>query len=64
VDTEPQSLYPVPDIRYNTVRHHLDMLVEHDVIEPGESEYGKLYFLTERFEHNEETFETIMEHVD
>lgn len=52
------------DLDYNTVRHHLDMLVEHDVIEPGESEYGKLYFLTDRFEHNEETFETIMEHVD
>jgi len=52
------------DLDYNTVRHHLDMLVDHGVIEPGESEYGKLYFLTERFEHNEETFETIMEHVD
>lgn len=52
------------DLDYNTVRHHLDMLVDHDVIEPGESEYGKLYFLTDRFEHNEETFETIMEHVD
>jgi len=49
------------DVEYNTVRHHLDMLQEHDVVEPGEDAYGKLYFLTDRFEHHREEFETILE---
>ena len=52
------------DVDYNTVRHHLDMLEEHDVVEPGGSEYGKLYFLTDQFEHARETFEMVTEHVD
>jgi DNA-binding transcriptional ArsR family regulator len=47
------------DFDYNTVRHHLDALVEHDVVEPGGDEYGKLYFLTDRFERHRETFERI-----
>ena len=49
------------DVDYNTVRHHLDMLLEHDVIESGGEEYGKLYFLTDRFEQHREAFETVLE---
>ena len=52
------------DIEYNTVRYHLDMLVEHDVLEEGEQEYGKLYFLSEQFENNREIFETITENME
>jgi DNA-binding transcriptional ArsR family regulator len=52
------------DVDYNTVRHHLDMLKDHDVIEPGGGDYGKLYFLTDRFEHHREEFERIIEQVD
>lgn len=47
------------DLDYNTIRHHLDMLREHDVVEPGDSDYGTLYFLTDRFERHWETFEDI-----
>ena len=46
-------------VEYNTVRHHLEVLVEHDVVEPGGSEYGELYFLTDQFEQHWETFERI-----
>ena len=49
------------DIKYNTVRHHLDMLVDHDVIEGGEQEYGKLYFLSDEFETHREMFDSITE---
>ncbi len=49
------------DVEYNTVRHHLDTLAEHDVVEPGGSEYAELYFLTDRFEQYRETFEQITE---
>ena len=52
------------DVRYKTVRHHLDALAEHDVVEPGETEYAKLYFLTDRFEKHREQFERIMEAID
>ncbi|MFB6195751.1 MAG: winged helix-turn-helix domain-containing protein [Haloplanus sp.] len=51
------------DIDYNSVRHHLDMLEEHDVIESGKQEYGRLYFLTDRFDRHRDQFEEIMEHV-
>ncbi|WP_281194059.1 winged helix-turn-helix domain-containing protein [Halorubrum sp. F4] len=52
------------DVDYNTITHHLDMLHEHDVVEPSDHEYGKLYFLTDRFERHEQTFETIAEEVE
>ncbi len=48
-------------IYYNTVRHHLDMLQKHDVVETGGDNYGQLYFLTDRFENHREEFETILE---
>jgi predicted ArsR family transcriptional regulator len=47
-------------VSYKTVRHHLDMLESHDVVEPGGNDYGKLYFLTDRFEHHRDTFESIL----
>ena len=52
------------DVSYKTVRHHLDMLVEHDVVEPGEADYAKLYFLTDRFERYRDTFEDIAGQVE
>ncbi len=52
------------DLDYNTVRHHLDVLVDHDVIEAGGGEYGKLYFLTDRFEYHREEFERITDSID
>jgi DNA-binding transcriptional ArsR family regulator len=47
------------DVDYNTITHHLDMLREHDVVEPGDSDYGKLYFLTDQFQHHWDQFEEI-----
>lgn len=52
------------DVDYNTARHHLDMLIDHDVVEAGGGDYGKLYFLTDRFERHREAFERITEQVD
>jgi hypothetical protein len=37
------------------------MLQEHDVIEAGGDDYGKLYFLTDRFERHREEFDRILE---
>ena len=52
------------DVDYNTVRHHLEMLVEHNVLEKGGEDYGAMYFLTDQFEHNRETFENVTEHME
>jgi len=52
------------DVDYNTVRHHLDMLLEHDVIEQGGDDYGAMYFLTDRFEHHRETFDDIIDQIE
>jgi DNA-binding transcriptional ArsR family regulator len=52
------------DVEYNTVRHHLDMLEEHSVVEPGGTDYGELYFLTDQFEHHSDKFESILEQIE
>ena len=52
------------DVDYNTITHHLEMLQDHDVVEPSDHDYGKLYFLTDRFEHHAETFEEITSEVN
>jgi DNA-binding transcriptional ArsR family regulator len=52
------------DLDYNTITHHLDMLEDNDVVEPGGSDYGQLYFLTDRFERHRDTFEAITEEVN
>jgi len=52
------------DLDYNTVRHHLDMLIDHDVVERGEADYGALYFLTDGFERHRDEFERITEHLE
>lgn len=46
-------------VDYNTIRHHLDLLIDHGVIEKGGEDYGALYFLTDRFEHHWDAFEEI-----
>ena len=52
------------EVDYNTITHHLDVLVEHNVAEPGDNDYGQLYFLTDQFEHHWATFETISAEVE
>jgi DNA-binding transcriptional ArsR family regulator len=48
-------------VDYNTITHHLAMLEDHDVVEPSDHDYGKLYFLTDQFERHADTFEQIVE---
>ncbi|MFC4408520.1 winged helix-turn-helix domain-containing protein [Haloarchaeobius iranensis] len=67
IDERPRNanqLAEAIDVDYNTVRHHLEMLVEHNVLEKGGEGYGAMYFLTDQFEHNRETFENVTEHME
>lgn len=52
------------DVSYKTVRHHLDALADHGVVEAGGEDYGQLYFLTDRFEQYRDVFEEITERID
>lgn len=67
VDERPRNANKLAeelDVDYNTVRHHLDVLLDHDVVERGGDDYGAMYFLTDRFEHNREVFEEITEELE
>ena len=52
------------DVGYKTIRHHVELLEEHDVVESGDEKYAKLYFLTDRFDTYRDTFERIVEQMD
>lgn len=49
------------DLDYKTIKHHLEMMVEHNVVESMGDGYGKNYFLTEQMEENREKLEEIKE---
>jgi DNA-binding transcriptional ArsR family regulator len=67
LDEQPRNANQLADelgVDYNTIRHHLEMLVDHGVVETSGDDYGEMYFLTDRFEHNRETFETVTDNMD
>lgn len=47
------------DLDYKTVRHHLGMLTENDVIESVGDGYGDVYFLTDRMTDNLDVLDEI-----
>lgn len=52
------------DLDYTTVRHHLDVLQENDVVEKQGGEYGAVYLPTARARQHWGTVEQIMEKVE
>jgi DNA-binding transcriptional ArsR family regulator len=48
------------ELDYTTVRHHLDLLVEHDLVEPAGDGYGTVYLLADRVEDDWETVEDVI----
>lgn len=47
------------DLDYKTIRHHIKILEENNVIKPTGDSYSKLYFLTDDVEDNYEIFQEI-----
>lgn len=60
----PNQLAEDLDLDYTTVRHHLDVLQNHDIVETGGEGYGAVYLLTNRVENHRETLEEIIESVE
>lgn len=55
------SLAEELDLDYKTVRHHLDLMTEHNVVSEMGDGYGKNYFLTEQMEENMDKLKDIKE---
>jgi DNA-binding transcriptional ArsR family regulator len=51
------------DLDYKTVRHHLDVLVDNDILAKSGDDYGAVYLPTDRVEHHWDTVEDIFEQV-
>ena len=67
LETRPQNANQLAeklDVEYNTIRHHLDMLLDHTIIEEGDQQYGKLYFLTDQFEQHRDDFKAITDQLE
>lgn len=48
---------------YKTIRHHIDVLVEHEVLIPQGEGYGTIYFVSEDIENSFEEFVAIWERI-
>lgn len=52
------------DLDYTTVRHHLDVLMENNVVRRAGDDYGAVYLFTDRLRANWETVETVLDAVE
>ena len=52
------------EMDYTTIRHHLDVLMENNVVERSGDEYAAVYTFTDATQHNWETLEEVLETVD
>ena len=52
------------DLDYTTVRHHLDVLMEHDLVRNSGDDYGTVYLPTDQVERNWATVEEIIRKTD
>lgn len=52
------------DLNYKTVQHHLEVLVENDVLRTQGGDYGRMYFLTDQMQDNLDILEEVAEQAD
>jgi DNA-binding transcriptional ArsR family regulator len=67
VDERPRNANQLAeelDLDYKTVRHHLDVLVDNDIVTSSGDDYGAVYLPTDRVRHHWDTVEEIMREVD
>ncbi|PSP97323.1 ArsR family transcriptional regulator [Halobacteriales archaeon QS_4_70_19] len=67
LDEQPRNanrLAEAVDLGYNTVRHHLDTLRDHDVVVRNGDGYGAVYRLSDQFEEHREVYERVVEAAD
>jgi len=52
------------DLDYKTVRHHLEVLQDNEIVEKSGDDYGAIYLPTDRARHHWDTVEQILEQVN
>jgi DNA-binding transcriptional ArsR family regulator len=52
------------DLDYKTVRHHLDVLMDNDILTNSGDDYGAVYLPTDRARANWDTVEEIISEVE
>ncbi|WP_435344283.1 winged helix-turn-helix domain-containing protein [Haloarchaeobius sp. HRN-SO-5] len=52
------------DMDYTTIRHHLDVLMDNNVVERSGDEYAAVYMFTDAARSNWETVEDVLDTVD
>lgn len=57
------QLAEIIKVDYRTIRYHIDVLEENEIVISAGEKYGMLYFLSSKMEENYETFLTIWEEV-
>ncbi|WP_235908830.1 ArsR/SmtB family transcription factor [Halosegnis rubeus] len=60
----PNQLADHLDLNYDTIRHHLDVLADDDVIEASGDDYGAVYLPSETARDNWDTVGTIITQLD
>ena len=67
IDERPRNanqLANALDLDYTTVRHHLDVLLENNVVRRTDEDYAAVYLLSEQARANRETLDEILDAVD
>lgn len=67
LDERPRNaneLADLLDLDYTTVRHHLDVFLENNVVRRTDDDYAAVYLFTEQVKANWETVEEILATVD
>jgi len=60
----PNQLAEDLDLNYDTVRHHLDVLADNDVVRSSGDDYGAVYLPTERARNHWDVVENIYTQID
>lgn len=66
LDEQPRNANQLAEdleLDYKTVRHHLDVLMENDIVDKS-GDYGAIYLPTDRVRHHWDTVEQIIEQVE
>jgi DNA-binding transcriptional ArsR family regulator len=67
VDEQPRNANQLAedlDLNYKTIRHHLDVMTDNDILRKSGDDYGAVYLPTKRVEKHWDTVEDIFERME